>query len=378
MKRIKPRQYPLPLLQINPPKISETNRVLSQAYTSGNFSNSGNIQKEVSATLAGHVNSSLRGELVSNNTIGLTAALLAIGVKGKHVLLSNFTFAATLQSILLAGGIPVVCDVDDSTLELEPEIIRGILSCGKYNLAAVVPTRVLGYINDFSPLVELCGAFNIPVVVDAAATFPSKSAHWEFDHQATYEVFSFHATKVFGIGEGGLVVGKPADVKKVNEKINFGFTTANKIEFTEGLNAKADEFTSARAKVRFSNYEKDCRRRREFACHYEDLVSKSNQLTCLTSNEKTIFAYFPIIFQESKQLIRFKNALDQKVSSRRYYFPTIYRGYKGKSDVIFESDLDVSEKFAPKILCLPVYTKYSRRIPTQLIRDLTKILDVIS
>jgi len=378
LRKIRSGHRPLPLIQVNPPGIKKTSRLLKRVYTSGNFSNSGQIQREVSKTLALQVEDSFSGVLVNNNTMGLTAALLTIDVKGRHVLVSNFTFAATIQSILLAGGIPVVCDVDKSTLELNSDIAARMLSKGDYDFAAVVPTRVLGYVNDFSLLIQCCNSFEVPVVVDAAAAYPSKKNYWDFPVQATFEVFSFHATKVFGIGEGGLIVGQFGDIQKVNKTINFGFTSETKMEFHEGLNAKADEFTAARAKIRQLDYAKDVESRRKFASHYENFANSSNLLSCLTSNEKTVFAYFPIIFQNPNQLVRFKSALDPKITTRRYYFPTIFRGYRGISQVIFENNLDVSESIAPKILCLPVYCKYEKRLPKLVVRELNEALEAIS
>jgi dTDP-4-amino-4,6-dideoxygalactose transaminase len=372
------KNKPLPLIQVNPPNLCRTNKAIRVAYKNGNFSNSGEIHKETSRRLAKHVNSSFEGVLVNNNTLGLTAALLAIGVRDKHVLLSNFTFAATIQSVLLAGGIPLVCDVNKSSLEIDLLSVTRIIDSGKYNVAAVLPTRVLGYVNDFSNLVEFCKSRMIPVVIDAAAAFPSSSSNWEFSHQADYEVFSFHATKVFGIGEGGLIIGRPKGMDEVEKRVNFGFISEAKLEFTEGLNAKADEFTSARAKVRFRDYAKDVRARRRFASHYEDFFSSSCDVTFLRSDEKTIFAYFPIIFQDSKALVRFIDAVAPKITTRRYYFPTIFGGYRGSSQVVFDSNLDTSENISQKIVCLPVYSKYRTNVPCLIVRELNKALEAIS
>jgi dTDP-4-amino-4,6-dideoxygalactose transaminase len=378
LKKLKLGREILPLLQINPPRVRSTNKLLKKVYLSGTFSNSGSLHKQVSRALGDRVSNSFEGVLVNNNTMGLTAALLAVGVQGKHVLVSNFTFAATLQSILLAGGVPVVCDVEADTLEMSPKIVSRFLSDSSFNFGSVVPTRVLGYVNDFSSIVECCNSFNVPVVVDAAAAYPARENQWNFANQATFEIFSFHATKVFGIGEGGLIVGAQKDISEVTKRLNFGFTSEDKMEFVDGLNAKADEFTAARASVRFASYTRDVDARRKFASHYEDFVSSSNQVSSLKSNEKTVFAYFPLIFRELDLLLQFKREIDPKISSRRYYFPTLFRGYRGTNRVVFDPNLDVSEAIAPRILCLPVYCRYDKKLPTQIVSQLKKTLDSIS
>ena len=60
------------------------------------------------------------------------------------------------------------------------------------------------------------------MIVDAAGSFPAVKHHWNFKEQATFEVFSLHATKVFGVGEGGLIIGKTEDIARIKHFGNFG------------------------------------------------------------------------------------------------------------------------------------------------------------
>lgn len=358
--------FPLPLIQVNPPAISATDKILSIAYKNGVFSNSAEIQRKASSEMSKLFNGNWEGYLASSNTTALTSCLLAVGVRGRHVLISNFTFAATLDAVVLAGGIPIVCDIDPDSLVLDTEKVVNALKNKEYDIAVVLPTRIFGFIKDLSKLISECNVYNVPVIVDAAASLPSKKNSWNFEINALYEVFSLHATKVFGIGEGGLVIGSPESIEQVRERSNFGLTSDSPLKFKDGINAKADEFTSARALVRLQEYSMDVDRRQEFVKLYKDAFESDSRIRMIEDNSETVYSYFPIIFESEKQLLDFQKAISPFIMSRRYYFPTIQSGYIGDAPILFDADLRNSESIAKRTLCLPVYVSCEEDVKNEL------------
>ena len=358
--------FPLPLIQVNPPARSATNNILNVAYKNGVFSNSADIHRKASSEMSKLFNVDSEGYLASSNTTGLTSCLLAVGIRGRHVLISNFTFAATLDAVVLAGGIPIVCDIDPESLVLDIEKVANALKNKDYDIAVVLPTRIFGFINDLSKLIAECNVHNVPVIVDAAASLPSRSNSWNFEHYALYEVFSLHATKVFGIGEGGLVIGTPESIEQIRERSNFGLTSDGSLKFKDGINAKADEFTSARALVRLQEYSMDVDRRQEFVKLYKGAFEDDSRIRIIEDNTLTVYSYFPIIFESETQLLDFQKAISPFIMSRRYYFPTIQSGYIGDAPILFDTDLRNSESIAKMILCLPVYVSCREDVKNEL------------
>lgn len=366
MKIINWGEFPLPLIQVNPPDIALSQKLILKAYTNGKFSNSAELNQEASAVLGKHVHHDFEGYLVSSNTSGLVASLMAIGVRNRHVLLSNFTFAATLEAVILAGGIPVVCDVDEVNLELNVEQIKIALNEGIFDFACVLPTRVLGFISDFSELVEFCNQKGIAVVIDAAASFPSSPETWNFRTQAHIEVFSLHATKVFGIGEGGLVVGNKEIINKVKQKSNFGLRPDGSQKFEDGLNAKADEFTAARALARFPKYRNDVVIRQNFAQEYDSIFAESKKIRTFSSDRETIYSYYPILFDTEENLYMFAAIVNEYILTRRYYFPSLSEGYIGDIKLQKIGNLENADSISKRMLCLPVYVSCSDEAKKQI------------
>jgi dTDP-4-amino-4,6-dideoxygalactose transaminase len=347
-------------------------------YRNGIFSNSAELQRLASNRLAENFGPNYSGYLACSNTLALVACLLKVGVRGKYVIISNFTFAATLDAVILAGGIPILCDIDQSTLELSTTAMSDILKSKRYEVAAVLPTRVFGFVNDLSELIEKANEFGVPIVVDSAATLPSKKNDWTFKGSALFEVFSLHATKVFGIGEGGFVAGSADDIEGVRTHSNFGISPNSANVFTDGLNAKADEFTAARALARLGSYNKDVEKRREFVAIYKKVFSEFSSVRTLSDNSRTIYSYFPVIFETEEQLNRFVSLVNAFLTTRRYYYPTICTGYKGDAHVVSNQNLHISKSVARRILCLPVYVNCSNEVENQIEALIRRAMDEIN
>jgi len=49
----------------------------------------------------------------------MQAVLTALNVRGRYVILPDFTFPATLHAVIAAGGKPLICDVSLETGELD-------------------------------------------------------------------------------------------------------------------------------------------------------------------------------------------------------------------------------------------------------------------
>jgi dTDP-4-amino-4,6-dideoxygalactose transaminase len=83
------------------------------------------------------------------------------------------------------------------------------------------------------------------LVIDAAASLGAIPPDFNKMPQNTMVIFSLHATKIFGAGEGALVVCKNLDLaEKLRAWSNFGFRNS-RIADSGGTNAKMSEFTAA-------------------------------------------------------------------------------------------------------------------------------------
>jgi dTDP-4-amino-4,6-dideoxygalactose transaminase len=355
--------FPLPLIQTNVPSLKRWKKSLREVYRSKHFTNSGPLTLLAEQRLLGESYRTHAALLVGNATLGLQVSLLAIGVRGKLVAVSNFTFPATIHAIISAGGIPLICDIDENTWELTEKQLDKALQEYNNEIKAVVVTKIFGILQPQEGILNYCEKNGISLVFDSAAGFKLDNSY--SSSKNVYEVFSFHATKPFGVGEGGFVVSKKENIQSVRQISNFALNQDQ--TFHDGTNSKADEFTAARVLGSLETYKASLNSRQEFAMALENVFSKYSDVITTKGIVESTWGLFPLKFKTNETLIRFVELTKDHVLTRRYYYPTLVAGYKGDAITERVKNLSVSTDLASTILCVPVYFHYT----TKLVREMT-------
>jgi dTDP-4-amino-4,6-dideoxygalactose transaminase len=142
----------------------------------------------------------------------------------------SFTFAATVHAAIQSGKEVVLEDIDPKTWMISPTVITDSRIEG---LVPVLPFGASFHSEAFKHLDQ--------VLVDAAASIGGAST-WIKDLKESWAaVFSLHATKSFGIGEGGLIVfGSKEMAEGFRSWMNFGFNGTRDAQRL-GTNAKLSE-----------------------------------------------------------------------------------------------------------------------------------------
>ena len=136
---------------------------------------------------------------VASGTAALHLALLGVGVgPGDEVITSSLTWPATVNVIVHAGAVPVLADVREGDLNVDPEAVRALVTP---KTRAILPVHLYGQPADLDPLLEL----GPPVVEDAAHAFESRYRGRKVGAISAATCFSLYATKNVAAGEGGLL-----------------------------------------------------------------------------------------------------------------------------------------------------------------------------
>jgi 8-amino-3,8-dideoxy-alpha-D-manno-octulosonate transaminase len=140
---------------------------------------------------------------VTNGTGALHSAYVAAGVgPGKEVLCPAIGFMATASSAVLAGGVPIFCDVDE-TMGMDPKKVESLITP---RTVAIAPTGVMGNVYDIETLLKIARKHKLRVIEDCAqscgGTFKGKLLGTWGD----IGCFSISAYKIIGGGEGGFLI----------------------------------------------------------------------------------------------------------------------------------------------------------------------------
>jgi dTDP-4-amino-4,6-dideoxygalactose transaminase len=149
---------------------------------------------------------------LNSATAALHLALEALGVgRGDEVIVPTWTFASSAEVVAYLGATPVLVDVDARTLNLDVDtVVRAITPRTK----AVIAVHIAGRPLKIEDLVAALDPLGIPVVEDAAHSFPSRigEAGRFAGTIGRIGAFSFYATKTITTGEGGMLVTDDDDL----------------------------------------------------------------------------------------------------------------------------------------------------------------------
>lgn len=201
-------------------------------------------------------------------TTALHASLESLGIKGKKILVSDFTFPATALIIDLAGGIPILVDVDKETMNVTRETIEeSIDSSTRFAL----PVSLFG--NPLEKDFYKIRNRGIKILEDAATNLGAKIGNKHVGTLADITCFSFHPRKIITTGEGGMIT---TNDKKLADKCN-SYKMFGKIgsQFVNaGTNYKISDILSAIGLAQMEKIENIIKKRIAQAKIYHELLSK--------------------------------------------------------------------------------------------------------
>jgi dTDP-4-amino-4,6-dideoxygalactose transaminase len=156
---------------------------------------------------------------VSSATAGLHLALLALGLQaGDEVITTPLTFAATLNTIVLAGGRPVLVDVEPETFNIDAERVAAAVT---KRTKAIVPVHFAGLPVDLDPLYALADKHGLRIVEDCAHAIHAEYKGRRLGSFGDTQVFSFHPNKNMTTGEGGVIATRDAALAKTAAVLRF-------------------------------------------------------------------------------------------------------------------------------------------------------------
>lgn len=248
---IRAPELQVPAIPVLRPRLPAADRLLPylrRIDVSRIYSNWGPLANELELRLSERFGLAAGGVTsASSGTSALIGAVLARAGRATPerplAITPAFTFAATGLAIEQCGYRLHLADVEAESWMLDPDRL------GKrddlHRVGVVVPVAPFGCALAQRPWQAFSERTGIPVVIDAAASFEALAADPASRLGSIPVAISFHATKSFGVGEGGCVACADVElIRTVTQALNFGSweTRATEIPSTNG---KLSEYHAA-------------------------------------------------------------------------------------------------------------------------------------
>jgi dTDP-4-amino-4,6-dideoxygalactose transaminase len=293
----------VPFQRPEPPPPEAIMAYYERSRDEGFYANGGPNARDLAARLADYVGGDAFAIPVGNCTVGLMVALrAACGMPAgerRLIVTPSYTFTATACAIEWAGFEPVFVDIERRGWHMEPAAleaaferfggkIAGVLACAAFGTAPA-PTQRAAWR-------ELCDAHDVPLLIDSAPGFGSRTADGTPLGGLGDTEISFHATKPFAVGEGGLITTADADLAaRIGRMINFGLEPGTRISADIGMNAKMSELHAATAMAMLDRIGGVVVARQRNAARLRDAIGPDANLQYQAGAERSTWQIFHVL-----------------------------------------------------------------------------------
>jgi len=139
---------------------------------------------------------------VGSGSAALLVALLAHGVgEGDEVITTPFSFIASANAVLFAGGRPRFVDVRDDDFNIDPDLIEQQITP---RTKAIIPVHLYGHPCRMDEIASIARKHGLAVIEDCCQAHGAAIEGRPVGSSGT-ACFSFYPTKNMTTGEGGMV-----------------------------------------------------------------------------------------------------------------------------------------------------------------------------
>jgi perosamine synthetase len=192
-----------PFLPVYQPDLSGNERAyLMQAFDSSWISSRGELLDRFEVAMASRIGTP-HVSAVCNGTAALHVALHCLDLQpGDEVIVPSFTYIASVNTIVQAGGIPVFAEVREDDWLIDPDDVRRRITP---RTRAIMAVHLYGLACDMDKLSEIAAEYQCSLVEDCAEALGTK---WRGRQVGTFgrvSAWSFFGNKTVTTGEGGMV-----------------------------------------------------------------------------------------------------------------------------------------------------------------------------
>ena len=306
--------------------------------------------------------------------IWIFRAYIEMGVMqpGDEVIVPANTYIASILAITENGLKPVLCEPKPNTLEIDDNLIEGLIS-PKTKAIAIV--HLYGRIAYTDKIGELCKKYNLKLIEDNAQAHGCKS----YDGRMTGSIgdaagHSFYPGKNLGaLGDGGAVTtNDPELAAAVRALANYGSQRKYVFKYT-GRNSRLDEIQAAVLDVKLKYLVEDNLHRKEVAhYYYEHINNPLITLPDLLPDNQNAYHLFPILVGEGKRDALHDYLEKNGVGTVCHYpiAPHKQECYAKTKWNIPQLSLPITERLADEELSLPIG-------PTITLKEIEQVVDII-
>jgi UDP-2-acetamido-2-deoxy-ribo-hexuluronate aminotransferase len=230
---------------------------------------------------------------VASGTEALLIALMALDLKpGDEVITTPFTFAATAETVVLAGCKPVFVDVEPDTCNVDATLIEAAITP---RTKAIMPVSLYGQVADMDEINAIAAKHGLAVIEDAAQSFGALYKGRRSCALSTFGATSFFPSKPLGCyGDGGALFTDDDRLAQAAREIRVHGQSARYTHTRLGVGGRMDTLQCAIVLAKLERFEWELQRRAEIGLRYQRLLADEPQVT-VRADRNSVHAQFTVM-----------------------------------------------------------------------------------
>ncbi len=289
---------------------------------------------------------------VGNGTDALRLAVEAIQIQpGDEIITTPFTFVATAEIIAISCAKPVFVDVEDNTLNINPELIESAITD---RTKAIIPVHIFGQGARMEKINEIAEKYGLAVIEDTAQGIGAERNGKKLGTIGTMGTLSFFPTKnLSALGDAGAVMTNDDQLAHILTTLRVHGAEAKYHHVRLGFNSRLDELQAALLRVKLRHIDRWNSRRAEIAKIYTEALKPYVRTPFVDDGNTHIYHQYTIRTEKRDELRQ--HLADKGIATAIHYPVPLHLqpvfqklGYK-------EGTFPVAEKAAREVISLPVF-----------------------
>lgn len=326
---------------------------------------------------AAHVGATY-GVTANSGASALELILRALDIRGKEVIVPTNTNYATAGAVVLSGGEPIFCDMDEATLSPRPDQIEGLITP---RTAGVILVHLAGII---TPAIEeiqrLASRRGLFLMEDASHAHTSR---WNGKPAGSFSIasaFSTFASKVMTTGEGGVITTDSMAIRDLCLSLrNQGKAPGNNdVHHRLGSTYRLTEFQAILGQFQLRRAEEFRQSRDAIVRFYDAALTGLGSVRPFTIPTGVVSSHYKyvLLLREDIDRERLKTDMAERkviLSAPVYKVPChrqpVFQGLPGSRGRFPEA-----ERFCDHHICLPLYADMTPEEATYVVDSLKACL----
>jgi len=319
----------------------------------------------------------------NSGTSALHMIVRALRIKeGDEVITTPFSFIASSNCILYEGAKPVFADIKSDTLNINPDLIEGLITP---KTKAILAVDVFSNSTDWDALQKIAKKHDLFLIEDSAEALGSTYKGQKCGSFGNAAVFAFYPNKQITTGEGGAVLTNDKNIAELCQSMSNQGRKVEDGKWLEhvrlGYNYRLDEMSAALGVAQMKRIKNILAKRKRVADVYNKKLKKVEGVKIPYINKdckQSWFVYVVILdkkFAGEKRNMVIKKMAEKGIQCSNYFQPIHLQPFYKNEFGYKEGDFPVTEDIGKRTLALPFFNDLKENEIDFIVKNLKEVLN---